>query len=240
MNDKERTRELIGAETAVALLVGRLAPGATVPAIDTLAELTGSTRREVVDALDRLSSRRAVEWVPGEDRLVAGRIVHRIERGTAASLSGSIAASGRIGPGIEVHHALLDVEVTSPPPAVASILDTETVMAITRVTTLGTMAVAWGRSWLVAEDVPDLDRRLDDDGSLHATLADAYGITTERGHTEVDLEVPPHQVASTLGLDGRPLTWWVRGVNVRASDHRPIELAEGWLRHDVFRIPLDA
>ena len=110
-------------------------------------------------------------------------------------------------------------------------------MVVTRVTTLGTRAVAWGRSWLVAHDVPDLDDHLHD-GSLHGTLADAYGITTIRDHSEVDLEVPPLEVAHVLGLDGRPLTWWVRGVNVRATDRRPVELAEGWLRHDVFRIPL--
>ncbi|MGY6502550.1 MAG: UTRA domain-containing protein [Acidimicrobiales bacterium] len=240
MNESPTTRELLGAETAVAMIIGRLAPGATVPAVETLTELTGSTRHEVVEALDHLRERRAVEWIAGEDRLVAGRIVHRLDRGTSASLSSSILASGRVAPDTDLHHAVLDVEVTTPPETVAAILDTDTVMAITRVTTLGTMAVAWGRSWLVAADVPDLDRRLDDDGSLHATLADAYGITTVRDHTEVDLEVPPHQVSDALGLDGRPLAWWVRGVNVRASDRRPVELAEGWLRHDVFRIPLVA
>jgi DNA-binding GntR family transcriptional regulator len=190
----------------------------------------------VVVALEALAARHSVEWLPTENRLVAGRILHRVDRGQPASLSQSIAASGR-ATDLSVHHAMVDVDLCSPPHHIAAILDTDLAMVITRVTTLGTSAVAWGRSWLVAHDVPDLDDHLGD-SSLHGTLADAYGITTIRDHSEVDLEVPPAEVAQTLGLDGRPLTWWVRGVNVRATDRRPVELAEGWLRHDIFRIPL--
>ena len=104
MND----RTMLGAETAVALALGRLQPGDSVPSVDEVAELTGASRHEVVTALDALATRHSVEWLATEGRLVAGRILHRVDRGQPASLSQSIALSGR-ATDLSVHHALLDV-----------------------------------------------------------------------------------------------------------------------------------
>lgn len=231
------TSTAVGIDNALGVVVGLLAPGEPLPAVDDLCERLGARRVEVLEGIDRLAARRAVEWVPGDGRLVAGRVVHRVDPGRPASLTESLVASCRVGRRRAVHHELLDAAVTRADTDVAEPLGTDRVVSLTRRTWLDDRPVAWGRVWLPADDVPGLADAAGT-GSLHRALVEHYGITPVRADTEVDVEVPPLAVCRALGLAGRPPAWWLRGVNVRDDDGRPVEVTEGWLRFDTFRVPL--
>jgi DNA-binding GntR family transcriptional regulator len=231
------TATAVGIDDALGVVVGLLAPGEPLPTVDDLAHRLGARRVEVLEGLDRLAARRAVEWVPGEDRLVAGRVVHRVDPGQPASLTGSLLASCRVGRRRTVHHELLDAAVVPAGPDVGARLDTDRVVTLARRTWLDDRPVAWGRVWLPADDVPGLVDAAGT-GSLHRALRDRYGITTVRASTQVEVEVPPIEVCRALALEGRPPAWWLRSTGVRHDDGRPMEIAEGWLRFDTFRVPL--
>ena len=231
------TANAVGIDDALAVLVGFLAPGEPVPDLDELTHRLGARRAEVLEGLERLAARRAVEWLPGASHLVAARVVHRVDPGRPASLTESLRCSGRTGRRRTIHHELLAASVADASDDLAEALCADRVVTLTRRTAIDERPVAWGRVSLPADDVPGLADATGC-GSLHRTLAERYGITVVHAATEVDLEIPPVAVGRALGLTGRPPAWWLRGTLVRADDGRPVAHSESWLRLDTFRVPL--
>ncbi|MEM9033492.1 MAG: GntR family transcriptional regulator [Actinomycetota bacterium] len=235
------TTEDLPASTRLALVVGGSLPGEEIPSLDDLAERAQLSRVEVVRALEELEGRRAVERVPGSGRLVARRVPYRVGPELHASMTEGVRRSGRLGPDVEFRTLIRRVDRRPAPDDVADVLELEEdddVLLVVRERVLDDEVVVWGRSWLPSDVVGDLEDELWERRGLSELLEEHLGGRLRRRWYHVELELPPLHVSKIFGHTDRELAWWIESANDLGQGGHVVELSQGWLRADVFRVLL--
>jgi DNA-binding GntR family transcriptional regulator len=112
----------------------------------------------------------------------------------------------------------------------------ERVVSVTRVGQVDGLPAWYGTSYLPLELVGGVTEHLADDISIHQILRDRFGLAPAHHWVRAELVVVPVDVAPHLGVEGRPLVWFVERCTADQSVGRPVELSVSWLRPDVYRI----
>jgi DNA-binding GntR family transcriptional regulator len=217
--------------------VVRREPGAQIPAADDLAALFGVSPGAIRRALTELERRFVVRRADPGHLVVASRIDYRIGSGMPAGLTEAIGSAGAT-----VRSETERIRLQRVPPRVRVELDvprTRRVYVLSRRRFLGDEAVACSVSYVVADLAPGLPERLGHDGSLHATLRDAYGLEPVPAWVRAEMDIPPPDIPRRLKLHGRPMMVSLRARTDCARLQRSIELTASWLRPDVFRVLLE-
>jgi DNA-binding GntR family transcriptional regulator len=174
--------------------------------------------------------------VRGSGTFVARRIHYRMSTEMPPSWSETVRRAGG-----EPHRRILGVGRVPAPLHVRRALELRPrarVVAITRLGTVDGLVADLGTSWVPTDLVDDLDGFLPDGGSLYQALV-ARGLRPRRRRTSAQLEAVPPEAAPQLELEGRPLVWRIQGCNEDELSGRPIELHDGWMRPDVYRVALE-
>lgn len=191
------------------------------------------TARAAVQELER---RHLVRRVRGSGTFVARRIDYRISSAMAPSWSETVRRAGG-----EPRRTILGMGRVAAPAHVRRALDLphrSRVVAITRLGRVDGLMADLGTSWVPGDLVGDLDGFLADGDSLYEALM-GRGMRPRRSWTSAQLEAVPTEAAGHLELEGRPLVWRIESGNVDGPSGRPVEVAEGWMRPDVYRVTLD-
>lgn len=214
-----------------------LVAGQRLPSEHELAAEHDVHRQTARAALQELERRHRVRRVQGLGTFVAQRIEYRIGSDSLPSLTETVAAAGAVARqrNLRVRSVRLPADVRADLELGAH----DRGMAIDRLTIVDDEVVGCSRSWLRAALVPHLAGTLPDEGSLYGVLRARYGLDPVRERSRVELEVPPRDIAATLGLDGRPLTWSLTSVNRSRRGGELLEVSHGWLRADLFRVVLE-
>jgi len=93
--------------------------------------------------------------------------------------------------------------------------------------------------WLAAGLVPGIAELVADGGSVADLLVETFGMRPDRWWSTAELLPPPADIAAQLELTGRPPAWRTETVNRCLERAVPIELAQGWMRADCFRVSLE-
>lgn len=229
-------------DAAIAVLLGAALPGTPVPPLEQLALGCDLDLVQVVAGLEALMARRAVELVPGSNRLVTRRIPYRIQRQVHASLAERVQRSGSIRPGMEFRTLVRSVDSSPLPGDVAlsfGLAAGAAAVHLRRERMLADEVVVAGTSWLRPTDwlppVHELADRLFESASLASLLEQLNDDRPlQRLSYELALAHPPPEVAALFGPARDELAWWVQSVN--GIDGVALEVSLGWLRADVFRV----
>ncbi|MBK5224465.1 MAG: GntR family transcriptional regulator [Acidimicrobiia bacterium] len=218
-------------------LVATLAPGDRVPSEHQLIEAHSVSRLTARAALQELEHRFLVRRVRGAGTFVARRIEHRIGPDMPPSGSEAVRRAGGV-PGSTLH----SVRTRRPTAAVRDALDLdpdERIVAITRAGTVDGLPASYGTSHIPAELVDGIAGHMADGTSIYSTLRDIYGIEPARLWARAEMVAVPSDVAPHLGLEGRPLVWWLESCNHDPRLGRPVELSQSWMRADVYRFVVE-
>lgn len=208
--------------------IGSLEAGAAVPTERELAERMQTSRTTVRQALGEL--------------VVEGRLVRRQGSGTyvaepkitwplyLASFTEQVRASG-FEPSAEV---LATQRITAGSGEVAQQLHLaarDTVHRIERLRLADNWPIAVETSWLPAERFPNLTRLIRSHGSLHALLAERYGIGIRAGDETIETAPATPREAGPLRVDvGTPML--VVSRQNFDSERVPVEFGRTWFRGD--------
>lgn len=218
-------------------LVATLGPGERVPSEHELVEAHGVSRLTARAALQELERRFLVRRVRGAGTFVARRIEHRIAHDMPPSGSEAARRAGG-APGGQV----LSIRTRRPSAAVRDALDLDTeerVTAITRVGTVDGLPASYGTTHIPEEVAPGVATPVGDGVSVDEVLRREYGLRPRRLRVRAELVAASAEVATHLGLEGRPLVWWLESCNHDARLGRPVELSQSWLRADVYRVVIE-
>ncbi len=153
-----------------------------------------------------------------------------------ARFSDNLAAAGRAS------SARLLAAACEPAPAeVAATFGLRGGNTVWRLTTLREMEdapISIIDHWLPLAPFPSLAAEYHG-GSLHALLAERYGIQPVRRNTAVSAAMPLPAVARQLGLPAGQPVLRLRTVNVHAADGRPFEYAISCIRADRLELVID-
>ena len=217
--------------------LARWAPGSDVPDTDVLAEALETTPTAVRRALAELERRFVVRRNQTRRLVVSSRIDYRIGSGMLPGLTEAVAASG-----VAVRSETERDRLQRVPPRVRLELGVgrmSRVYVLSRRRFVDDEPVACSVSYVVADLTAGLPDRLGPEGSLHATLREAYGLHPVSAWVRAEMEVPPPDIPRRLRLGGRPVLVSIRSRTDCARLGRPIEVTASWLRPDVFRIVLE-
>ncbi|MGH9000174.1 MAG: GntR family transcriptional regulator [Acidimicrobiia bacterium] len=213
-------------------------PGTRVPSEDELARELGISRLTARAVLQELERRWVVRRRQGLGTFAARRIDYVISRQMPPSWSESVRRAGR-RPSI----ATTSLQLAAAPAEIRRALRLSSrrrLLLLTRQRYVDNELVGLADSWLDPLVVPDLDRVLAPEASLHAVLDRHYRLAPVRGWFRVGLDPAPVEVAGRLGHTGRPLVVAIRSrTDAAALAHRPVELTISWLRADVFRVEVE-
>ncbi|MGH9113292.1 MAG: GntR family transcriptional regulator [Acidimicrobiales bacterium] len=206
-----------------------------------LARSTGISRPTARAVLQELERRYLVRRVRGAGTFVNRRIDYVIGPHTPPSWSESVRAAGatplsrieRVRRGTASNEVRDRLELRAGASAVM----------LMRVNSVDGLPAGLGTSHLPDELLPGLTEHLGpgtSGGSIYRTLVDHYGLEPVRTWTTASLEIPPPDSAARMGLEAPEPTWYVESINRDRASGRPVELARGWMRADVYRIILQA
>lgn len=210
-----------------------LAAGTKLPSENLLAAEHDVSRITARAALTELESRHLVVRTRGSGTYVALRIPYPIRAGMAASWSALVEAAGH-----SPDHRYLRIEDERATAPVARDLLIPRGRMVTRVERLNLVdgqITGTQTSFLPSADVPGLADVLPG-SSLTRTLIDHYRWSPERWSSRAELATVPADVAKQLDLTGRPPAWKINSINTCSTLERPIEVTEGWMRADAFRV----
>jgi GntR family transcriptional regulator len=205
--------------------VRQLAAGTALPSESALCRQFGVARSVVRQALAALVAEGLIRREPGRPATVAPPVEHRrlVQRSTG--LYEQFASTGTT-----LRTQVLRLVATPPPAEVAAFFNSEDTWLLERLRRVDNEPLAFVRTWLPRERLPDLTAAQLDDASLHRTLVQHYGLHPGRGRNRIRavgadaalsqaLEVgnrSPLLMLEGQGFDqyGRPLEWfttWHRG-----------------------------
>src|SRR5690606_28930900 len=98
----------------------------------------------------------------------------------------------------------------------------ERVTSITRLGTVDGLPASYGTTQIPEEVAPDLAAHAGDGVSIYEVLRREYGLEPRRLRVRAELVAAPGEVATHLGLEGRPLVWWLESCNHDARLGRPV------------------
>lgn len=216
----------------------RAAPGSRLPSENELARTHGLHRQTARAVLQELERRHLVRRVQGSGTFVASLIDYRVGSDAPPSFSETVRRAGAL-PRSETERIR---RLRSAPATVRTELglDPDTpVYLLARRRFVDDELVGCGDTYLAADLVPELPRRLRASASLYDVLTDAYGLEPVRTAYRAEVELAPERVARRLEVDAQPWTIATRGVTECARRKRPLEVTAGWLRADVFRLVVE-
>ena len=226
-------------DVAIAVVLGASTPGFAVPSLDELVLRTGLPALDVAFGLEVLMDRRAVELVPGTQRLVTRRIPYRVDGSVPLSLTSGVERSGTLRPGVRWRSLVRSV---GPQRANLEISDRlrvrpgRTLIRVVRDRLIGERVVGRGESWLRDDAAgTGLVEALFEHGSLASVLAERHGGQLRRLGFDVALRVPPTDVGEAFGPAAGEHAWYLESMN-SMDGVAPLELSRGWLRADHFRL----
>lgn len=209
-----------------------LSAGAKLPSENELAAEHGVSRITARAALMELETRHLVVRTRGSGTFVALRIPYPIRAGMAASWSATVEAAGHTP-----EHRYLNVNDVRATASVARDLLIPRGRMVTKVDRLNMVdgkVTGVQTSYLPSADVPGLADALR--SSLTRTLVDHYDLAPQRWSSRAELATVSVQIAKQLEVTGRPPAWKIDSINTCANLGRPIEVTQGWLRADAFRV----
>ncbi len=212
-------------------------PGSRLPSENELARTYGLHRQTARAVLQELERRHLVRRVRGRGTFVASLIDYRVGPGAAPSFSETVRRTGA-APRSETE----SIRLRAAPAAVRAELELATgaqVYLISRRRFVDDELVGCGDTYLAADLVPDLPRRLHRSASLYEALTEGYDLEPVRAVYRAEVELASERVTRRLGLDAQPWTIATRGIAECARLRRPIEVTAGWLRADVFRLVVE-
>lgn len=200
-----------------------------------LAERHGVSRPTARAALQELERRYLVRRVKGAGTFVSQRIDYVISAEAPPSATSTFRRAG-YDPRIEI----IDVAVMPAPADIALHLGIERGTPLTRIRRrvhLVDIPTVWSAVYVRTELAADVADHLEPDESLYRLLRDRYGLRPKRRWTRASLDVPPDTTTDALGLDGRPPTWLIEGVDENEADQScAIEFTRSWMRADVVNV----
>jgi GntR family transcriptional regulator len=207
--------------------IGSMEPGAAVPTERELASRMQTSRTTVRQALGEL--------------VVEGRLVRRQGSGTyvaepkiiwplyVASFTEQVKASG-FSPSAEVL-GTQRIAATAELAGRLRLSSRAPVYKLERVRLADNWPIAVETSWLPAERFPGLSRLIRTHASLHAILADHFGVTMQTGEESILTAPATPREAGPLRVDvGTPMLV-VSRLNFDA-DGTPVEFGRTWFRGD--------
>jgi DNA-binding GntR family transcriptional regulator len=213
----------------------RLPPGSRLPSEHDLVALHEVSRLTARAAVQELERRHLVRRVRGSGTFVARRIDYAVRSDMPPSWSETVRRAGG-----EPFRTVVGIGRVPAPLHVSRALDLPRgtrVVAVSRLGTVDGLVADIGTSWIPDDLVHDLDRFIDDGGSLYTALLRSGSLPRRRWIT-AELQTVPAEAAAQLELEGRPQVWRLESCNDDAVNGRPVEFAEGWLRPDVYRVRL--
>lgn len=208
--------------------------GERVVSENELAEIHGVSRPTARAALQELERRYLVRRVRGAGTFVNRRIDYVISADDPPSATATFRRAG-VEPRIEV----ISATTVGAPADVAVHLGVERRAPVTcvRRRLLLDVPTSWSTAYVLAEVAPGLGARLGSGDSLYRVLRDEYGVQPRRRWSRASLDLPPDATIEALGLEGRPPTWLLEGVDEDADDpFRAIEFTRSWMRADVVNV----
>jgi len=212
-------------------------PGSRLPSENELARTYGLHRQTARAVLQELERRHLVRRVQGRGTFVASLIDYRVSPAAVPSFSETVRRTGAV-PRSETER----IRLRAAPAAVRAELGLDAgspVYLLTRRRFVDDELVGCGDTYLAADLVPELPRRLRGGASLYEALTEDYGLEPVRTVYRAEVELASERVTRRLGLDAQPWTIATRGVAECARLQRPIEVTAGWLRADVFRLVVE-
>jgi GntR family transcriptional regulator, nutrient-sensing system regulator len=208
--------------------IGSLEAGAAVPTERELAERMQTSRTTVRQALGEL--------------VVEGRLVRRQGSGTyvaepkitwplyLASFTEQVRASG-FSPSAEVLGTQRIAAGSGEVAQQLHLAPRDTVHRIERLRLADNWPIAVETSWLPAERFPNLTRLIRSHGSLHALLAERYGIGIRAGDETIETAPATPRESGPLRVDvGTPML--VVSRQNFDSERVPVEFGRTWFRGD--------
>lgn len=222
---------------ALARSLSRAQPGSRLPSENELARTYGLHRQTARAVLQELERRHLVRRVRGRGTFVASLIDYRVGPDAPPSFSETVGRSGA-RPRSETER----IRLRTAPAAVRAELGLDAdsqVYLLARRRFVDDELVGCGDTYLAADLVPELPRRLRSGASLYQVLTEAYGLEPVRTAYRAEVELAPERVTRRLELDAQPWTIATRGIAECGRLKRPIEVTAGWLRADVFRLVVE-
>lgn len=216
-------------------------PGTRVVSEHELAAGNGVSRPTARAALQELERRYLVRRIRGAGTFVNRRIDYVVGPTTPPSWSESVRNAGSVPIAtierVTTRAATAEQRERLELPAGAK------VVTLLRSNTVDGHPAGLGTSHLPYDLVPGLTKHLGrgtSGRSIYRTLVDQYGLEPVRSWTTASLEIPPPDRAARMGLEAPEPAWHMESVNRDRATGRPVELAIGWLRADIYRIILQA
>lgn len=209
-----------------------LPAGAKLPSENELAAEHDVSRITARAALMELESRHLVVRTRGSGTFVALRIPYPIRAGMAASWSATVEVAGHTP-----EHRYLNVTDVRATASVARDLLIPRGRMVTKIERLNLVdgkVAGVQTSYLPSADVPGLADVLE--SSLTQTLIEHYGMAPERWSSRAELATVSIEMAEQLEVTGRPPAWKIDSINTCTELGRPIEVTQGWMRADAFRV----
>ncbi len=204
----------------------RLPPGSVLPSEAALCKRFGVARSVVRQALSVLVAEGAIHREPGRAPTVAARREHQrlVQRSTG--LFDQFASTGT-----PLRTQVLRLEPATAPAEVAAFFGSSDVWRLERLRRIDDEPLAFVRTWLPRERVPDLAAELLHDASLHGVLAARYGIRPGRGRNRIRAVAADDDLAAKLEVDGGSPLLMLEGQGMDAGG-RPMEWFTTWHRAD--------
>jgi GntR family transcriptional regulator len=210
----------------------RLPPGSLLPSEAALQERFGVARSVVRQALATLVAEGLVTRGRGRGSVVAPpREHHRLVQ-RSSGLFAQMAAEGQ-----HVETRVISLE-ERPASAEAEWLRTERVIALERLRSVNAEPVAYIRTYLPLPACAGLTARELTNGSLHAVLAQRFGLKPTAGRRHIRAVAADTELASALSVaPGAPLLL----LEGRGSDQHgvPLEVFATWHRADQIAFDID-
>lgn len=211
-------------------------PGDPVPSEHDLAARHKVSRLTARAALQELEHRYLVRRIQGRGTFVTRRIEYRVTPDIAPSWTQTVRSAGADPATVNdsvrtrrAHRRERDGLGLSPQAKVT---------VVRRRRYIDDELVGMATSVVPTDVVPGLADRLGPTGSLYEALVEC-DLQPERDLVRVKVEAAPGEIASSLGLRGRPHLVHQEGALRCAHRGRRIEINESWLRADVFDLVVE-
>lgn len=218
--------------------ISTMAPGERAPSEHELAERFAVNRLTARAVLDELEQRHLVRRIKGRGTFVARRLPYKISASSPPSWSATVRAAGGVPSFITD-----EISAVVPTDTLANELqlsrENQKVWRLRRRRFVDGVIAAYSQSVIPHEALPDLDKRLEDRGSLYDVLAKDYSLGPVRSWVRVELRTAPRDVIAKLELRGRPMLHVLTAKVEAQGERRPLEHGTTWFRPDVLDLIIE-
>lgn len=202
----------------------RVPAGSVLPSEAALCKRFGVARSVVRQALSVLVAEGAIHREAGRAPTVAARREHQrlVQRSTG--LFDQFASTGTA-----LRTQVMKLEQGTAPADVVSFFGTADLWLLERLRRIDDVPLAFVRTWLPRDRVPDIDAESLNDASLHGVMAQRYGMRPGRGRNRIRAVAADQALAGLLEVEtGSPLLM-LEGQGMD-SEGKPMEWFTTWHR----------